>query len=296
MTTYVIRRTLRAIVLLVLVSILAFVLFTVLPDASPAQPAPGFVAFIKQTFLHFNLGYSDRNQQSVLSLIVGRLPATLSLLVGAALLAAVLGIPLGIITATSPGRRIDRDVMRAALTIVSMPVFWLGLIALYLFASDIGKIPILPGGGSYMGLTADPGRWFTSMILPWLVLAAAEAAIYARLLRGQMLDVMDEEFVRGARARGVPQQRVVWRHGAVAAIPAGAPVAGVEIGALIGAAVLIETAFRIPGIGLLGYDAVVHADFPTVQGIVLFAGMLIVVVNLIVDIAHAFIDPRVCLA
>ncbi|MDQ6778949.1 MAG: ABC transporter permease, partial [Actinomycetota bacterium] len=173
---------------------------------------------------------------------------------------------------------------------------WLALILLYLLASDIGKIPILPGANSYVGLTANPGKWFTSLILPWLVLAAIHAAIYSRLIRGQLRTVMDEDYVHSARAKGVVEPLVVWRHGAVAAVAAVVAVLGLDIGGLLGGAVLTETAFRIHGIGLLNYDAVLHSDFATVQGTVLLAAMFVVVFNLIIDIGFAWLDPRVSVA
>jgi peptide/nickel transport system permease protein len=297
-TSYIARRILRAIVLLVAVSLVSFVLFSVLRDANPspgASPA-NLLDYLKAIFLHFNFGYSDRNQQSVLSLVVSRLPATLSLIAGAGLLSLAVAIPVGVIAAIKRGTRFDRVAMGAALGIVSMPVFWLGLILLYLLASDIGKIPILPGAGSYVGLTADPGKWFTSLILPWLVLAAMAAAIYSRLLRGQLLAVMGEDYVRTARAQGLSEQRVVWGHGAVAAVAGVAAVLGLDLAGLLGGAVLTETAFRIHGVGLLSYDAVLHSDFATVQGTVLLAAMFIVIVNLIVDIGFAWLDPRVSFA
>ncbi len=296
MTGYIVRRIVRAIVLLVVVTVLSFFLFTVLPEANTSPHGGSFLDYLKAIFLHFNFGYSDRDHQSVLSLVVGRLPATLSLIAGAGLLSVALAIPVGILAAVRRGTRFDRVAMGAALGVVSMPVFWLGLILLYLLASDIGDIPIFPGANSYAGLTADPGKWFTSLILPWLVLGAAMAAIYSRLLRGRMLAVMGEDYVRSARARGVAEQRLVRRHGAVAAVAGLVAVVGFDIGALLGGAVLTETAFRIHGVGLLGYDAVRHSDYATVQGTVLLAAMLVVVLNLVLDVGFAWLDPRVSVA
>jgi peptide/nickel transport system permease protein len=293
MSAYIARRAGRAIVLLVLVTLLGFLLFTVLPGVHGSTSFPDY---LKAIFLHFNFGYSDRDHQPVLSLVVGRLPATLSLVVGAGLLAVALAVPLGVLAALRRGTSLDRVAMRTALGILSMPVFWLGLILLYLFASDIGKIPIFPGANSYVGLTADPGKWFTSLILPWLVLGAAEAAIYSRLLRGRMFAAMDEDYIRTARAKGLSEERVVWGHGAVAAVAGVVAVVGLDLGGLLSGAVLTETAFRIHGIGFLGYDAVAHADFATVQGTVLLATMAVIVVGLIVDVGFAWLDPRVSAA
>jgi peptide/nickel transport system permease protein len=177
--------------------------------------------------------------------------------------------------------------------LVSAPEYWLGLIALYLFASDIGQLHVLPGAGSYVGLTSDPVKWFESLIMPWLVVAAGTAAIYARLVRGSMIETMSEDYIRTARAKGLPERRVVLRHGLRSAINPVVTIFGLDIGVLLGSSVLIETVFNIPGIGRLNYDAITHADFPIVQGTVLFAAVFIIVANIVVDIAYAFLDPRV---
>ena len=317
MARYIVRRILWGIVLLILVCLLTFIVFTVFPTANPAQLRAGrnaspaiihhitvelgldkpvwvqFWDYIKGIFLHFNFGYSYYSGQSVLSLIMNRLPATLSLTVGAVILWVLLGIPVGIISAIKRGTVLDRVSMGTALTFVSMPVFWLALIVLYLFAKGVGQLQIFPGPNSYVGLTADPAQWFTSLILPWLVLAATQAAIYSRLLRGNLLEVMGEDYIRTARAKGLPERRVIWRHGVRSAITPVVTVLGLDIGALLGGAVLTETVFEIPGIGLLNYDAILHSDFPIVQGTVLLAAMFIIVANIVVDVDYAYLDPRV---
>ena len=177
--------------------------------------------------------------------------------------------------------------------LVSAPEYWLGLIALYLFASDIGLIPIFPGAGSYVPLTTDPVKWFTSLILPWFVVAAGNAAIYARLMRGSLIETMSEDYIRTARAKGLAERRVVLRHGVRSAINPILTILGLDIGVLLGSAVLVETVFNIPGIGRLNYDAITHSDFPIVQGTVLLAALFIIVANILVDIAYAYLDPRV---
>ena len=183
--------------------------------------------------------------------------------------------------------------MGTALFFVSMPIYWLGLIVLFLFASDIGKFKIFPGANSYVGITTDAGKWFTSLLLPWFVLAATQAAIYSRLLRGSLIETMSEDYIRTARAKGLPERRVVWKHGVRAAITPVITVLALDIGALLGGAVLTETVFDIPGIGRLNYDAIIHSDFPVVQGTVLLAAMFIIVANIVVDIGYAYLDPRV---
>jgi peptide/nickel transport system permease protein len=317
MTTYIIRRILWGILLLILVSALTFLLFTVFPSANPAQLRAGrnaspqtiayitkelglnrpvyaqFWTYMKNIFLHFNFGYSYYSGASVLGLIGNRLPATISLTVGAVVLWCLIGIPVGIISAIKRRTVWDRLAMGTALVAVSMPVFWFGLVVLFLFAKDIGRFHIFPGANSYVGLTVSPTQWFTSLILPWIVLALTQAAIYSRLLRGNLIEVMGEDYIRTARAKGLRERKVIWKHGVRSAITPVITVLGLDIGALLGGAVLTETVFDIPGIGRLNYDAILHSDFPIVQGTVLLAAMFIVVANIVVDIVYAYLDPRV---
>ncbi len=317
MIRYIIRRVLWGILLLFLVSLLTFLFFYIFPAADPAvlragrNASPQTIAFIRHELgldqpvytqfynyakgivLHFDFGYSYYSGASVIGLIKDRLPATLSLTVGAVIFWMLAGIPVGIISAVRSRSFVDRSAMGTALLFVSMPVYWLGLIVLFLFASDIGKFPILPGASSYVGLTVDPVKWFTSLLLPWLVLAASFAAIYSRLLRGNLIEVMGEDYIRTARAKGVPEKRVIWRHGVRSAITPVVTILALDIGTLLGGAVLTETVFDIPGIGRLNYDAIIHTDIPIVQGTVLLAAMFIVVANIVVDIVYAYLDPRV---
>jgi peptide/nickel transport system permease protein len=317
MARYIVRRVLWGIVLLVVVSALMFLMFRILPTADPAKLRAGrtqdpkviselrvdlglnkplldqFWIYMKNLLLHFELGYSYYSSASVKELIFSRLPATISLVFGAAVIWLVSGVAVGIISAVRRGTMLDRTSMGTALVLVSAPEYWLGLIALYLFASDIGRFHIFPGAGSYVGLTTDPVKWFTSLILPWLVLAASTAAIYARLMRGSLLEILGEDYIRTARAKGLGERRVVLRHGVRSAINPIVTILGLDIGVLLGSAILVETVFNIPGIGRLNYDAITHADFPIVQGTVLAAALFIVVANIIVDIAYAYLDPRV---
>jgi peptide/nickel transport system permease protein len=172
-------------------------------------------------------------------------------------------------------------------------VYWLGLIALFLFSSDIGVLHLFGGAGSYVPISADPGAWFSSLILPWVVLAAAFAAFYARMVRGNLIEVMGEDYIRTARAKGLSERRVIFRHGLRAALTPVVTMAGLDIGILLGGAILTETVFNIPGIGRFAYDAIVNSDLPAIQGTVLFGAFFIILANLVVDILYAFLDPRV---
>jgi peptide/nickel transport system permease protein len=317
MAAYVIRRILWGIALLILVSALTFVFFNIFPAVDPAVLRAGrngspaviahiraelglnkpiytqFFLYMKNIFLHFNFGYSFYTGASVLSLIKDRLPATISLAVGAAIIWLMMGIPVGIISAIRRGSLLDRTAMGIALVFVSMPVFWLGLVVLFLFADDIGKFHVFPGANTYVGLTVDPTKWFTSLIMPWFVLAATSAAVYSRVLRGSLLEAMGEDYIRTARAKGLRERRVIFRHGVRSAITPVVTIFGLDLGALLGGAVITETVFNIPGIGRLNYDAINHSDFPIVQGTVILATLFIVVANIVVDITYAYLDPRV---
>jgi len=301
----------------VLVILVTFLIYFLLPSVDPAVLRAGktpsqavireirvslglnhsiivqFFNYLKGIILHLNFGYSYYYNDPVGGLILDRLPATLSLTVGATLLWVIVGIPIGIISAIKRRTFLDRAAMGAALVCVSAPVFWLGLMALFLFANDIGRFHIFLGAGSYVGLTVNPWRWFQSLILPWIVLSATQAAIYARLVRGSLLQVMGEDYIRTARAKGLPERKVILKHGMRSAVGPLITVLGLDIAALMGGAILTETVFDIPGIGRLQVDAIGHGDVTIIQGTVLVAAIFIIIANIIVDIAYAFLDPRV---
>ncbi len=320
MTRYVVRRLLWTALLLLIVSVLTFVVFYLLPSADPARlragphPTTELIAairdqlgldrpwtvqlgdYLRQLVLHFDLGHSYRNDVDVRDAILERLPATISLAFGALVLWLTVGIVVGVISATRPGTWLDRLAMGGALIAISAPVYWLGLVALYLLSEDIGVLPILPGQGSYVGLTEDPWRWFTSLLLPWCVLASGYAAIYARLLRATMIETLSQDYIRTARAKGLRRRRVVLRHGLRGAITPIVTAAGLDLGAILGGAILTERVFNIPGLGTLAFDAIGNADLPVIQGTVLFGALFIIVANLVVDVLYTLLDPRVRVA
>jgi peptide/nickel transport system permease protein len=317
MVRYIVRRVLWGALLLVLVSALTFLIFTTFPSADPAalragrQATPQLIAQIRESLgldkpvyvqywrymkglvLHFDLGYSYQNSVSVKSQLFARLPVTISLTVGAFVVWMLVAIPIGVLSALRPRSGLDRTAMGLALVAISAPVYWLGLIALFLFSNDIGLVPILPGAGSYTPFSQDPWAWFTSLLLPWFVLAAAFAAFYARMIRGNLIDVMGEDYVRTARAKGLPERTVVVEHGLRSAMTPILTMAGLDIGILLGGAILTETVFNIPGVGRYAYDAIVNSDLPAIQGTVLLGAFFIILANLVVDILYAFVDPRV---
>ena len=311
------------VVSLIVISFLTFVIFYTLPAADPAllragkQPTPELVASIKESLgldkpwyvqygtymkdlvLHFDFGYSYQNNISVREQVFSRLPATITLALGGALVWLLVGIPVGIISALKRGRWQDRMAMGTALVAISAPVFFLGLVVLYLFSDNLGKLPfvsIFPGQGSYPvtgTIFSDPVGVISALILPCFVLAASFAAIYARFVRANLVETMSEDYIRTARAKGLPERTVVFKHGVRSAITPVVTLLGLDLGVLLSGAILTETVFNIPGVGRLAYDAVQKSDMPTVQGTVLLGAFFIILMNLIVDIVYGFVDPRV---
>jgi peptide/nickel transport system permease protein len=185
--------------------------------------------------------------------------------------------------------------MTSALVAISAPVYWLGLVVLYLFSDDIGRFPLLPGSGAFQ----DTGSIFNkieALIMPWCVLATAFAAIYARLLRANLLEVLGEDYIRTARAKGLSERRVIFHHGMRSALTPIVTVLGLDVGILVGGAILTESVFNIPGIGRLTYDAIQRGDIITVQGATLFLALAVCLCNLLVDVMYSVLDPRVRLS
>jgi peptide/nickel transport system permease protein len=318
MITYIIRRLLWSVVLLLAVSLIAFLIFVLMPAADPAILRAGrnpsseviaaireqlgldkpwyvqYLIYLRDLVFHFDFGYSYQNNIAVRDTIFDRLPATISLAIGGAVVWLLIGIPIGIISAIKRGTILDRLAMGGALLAISAPVYWVGLVSIYLFSDDLGKlVPIFKGSGQYTPFTENPIEWASALILPWLVLATAFAAIYARFLRANLLDVMGEDYIRTARSKGLSERKVVFKHGLRSAITPIVTIFGLDLGILIGGAILTETVFNIPGIGRLAFDSIQKSDLPIVQGTVLIAAFAIIMMNLIVDILYAFLDPRV---
>ena len=329
MLRYTVRRLLWALVMLVLVSAVVFAIFYILPTADPAKLRAGRAASAEQIEqIRASLGLDDpkyeqfgryaagvftpyenedknvdgpfdlgtsffQNNEQVRVIIFDRLPATIMLVVGAVILWLGIAIPVGIISAVRRRSLLDRTTMITTLAFISAPVFWLGLVALYLFADDVGVIHIFPGIGSYNDADSFAGK-VGSMLLPWMVLAAATAAIYARYVRSQMIEVMDEDYIRTARAKGLSERRIVLKHALRSALTPIVTLLGLDVGVLLaGNAILTESVFNIPGVGKETVTAISQSDLPLIQGIVLFGAFFIVIFNLIVDILYAYLDPRV---
>ncbi len=234
-------------------------------------------------------GYSFRNDQPVWPQLISDAPVTLSIAVGAAVLWLIGGVSIGVLSALRRGSFFDRLSMGIALAGVSLPVFFTGLIALELFSY---KWPIFPNV-HWVPLTENPLLWARNLFLPWVTLAFLYAALYARLTRAGMLETMGEDYIRTARAKGLRERRVVVRHGLRAALTPIVTIVGLDLGLLLGGAILTETTFSFPGLGQFTILAIQNEDLPEIMGVVMIASFFIVIANMIVDILYAVVDPRV---
>jgi peptide/nickel transport system permease protein len=238
-------------------------------------------------------GYSFVTHNPVWPELLDRLPVTLSLAAGAAIIWLLTGVTTGVISALRKGSIFDRSAMTIALAGVSLPIFFTGLLALSIFSYKLG---ITAPGGSYTPLVENPAEWAYDLILPWITLAFLYAALYARLTRAGMLETMNEDYIRTARAKGLPERRVVLRHGLRPALTPILTIFGLDLGLLLGGAVLTESTYSLNGVGKYAVDAVVHNDLPKVMGVTILAAFFIIFANLVVDILYAVVDPRVRLS
>jgi peptide/nickel transport system permease protein len=235
-------------------------------------------------------GYSYVTQTPVWPDLLDRLPVTISLAAGAAVLWLVGGVTIGIISAQRRGTVFDRASMGVALAGVSMPIFFTGLLLLTIFSYKLG---LTAPGGSYTPFQVNPARWAYDLILPWVALAFLYAAGYARLTRAGMLETMNEDYIRTARAKGLPERRVVLKHGLRSTLTPILTIFGLDLGLLLGGAILTESTFSLPGIGKYAVDAVTNNDLPKVLGVTLVAAFFVIFASLVVDILYAVIDPQV---
>ena len=235
-------------------------------------------------------GYSFITRQAVFPELMDRAPVTFALAIGASILWLVTGVSIGVLSALKRGSFFDRFAMIFALAGVSMPIFWTGLMALSIFSY---KLNITAPGGSYTPFTQNPAEWAYDMLLPWITLSLLFSAQYARLTRAGMLETMNEDYVRTARAKGLVERRVVVKHGLRGALTPIVTIFGLDFGLLIGGAVLTERVFSLNGLGNYAVQGIFANDLPKILGVTLLAACFVVVANLIVDILYAVVDPRV---
>jgi peptide/nickel transport system permease protein len=234
-------------------------------------------------------GYSFRTQQPVWPQLISDAPVTLSIAGGACVLWLVGGVAIGVLSALRSGSLFDRASMGVALAGVSLPIFFTGLISLELFSYKWAIFPNV----QYVAITANPLLWARNMVLPWLTTAFLYAALYARLTRSGMLETMGEDYIRTARAKGLPERTVIVKHGLRSALTPILTIFGMDLGLLLGGAILTEVTFSMHGLGAFTIEAIQNQDLPEIMGVVLLASFFIVVANLVVDILYAVVDPRV---
>ncbi|MCW2979298.1 MAG: peptide transporter permease [Solirubrobacterales bacterium] len=312
MVRFLIRRILGAIAVLFAISVLVFLIFNVVPATNPAQRIAGKNAtpqLIKnvekewgfdkalpaQYWTQMKLIFTGKVESFQSHINVDKrieegIPATASLCIGAAIIWLAFGFIFGYFSAIRAGGITDKALTVLALVGISMPVFWLASLMLYYFTY---KLEIFPNG-NYVSLSTDPWQWFTHLVLPWISLAVLYAGFYSRVLRSSMLDVMNEDYVRTARAKGLNQRKVMTRHVLRNSLIPVITLFGLDFGVLIGGgAIVTETLFNIEGVGLFTAEALKQQDFPSIMAITLFGAFFIVLFNILVDVAYAYLDPRI---
>jgi peptide/nickel transport system permease protein len=293
------------------VSVLTFLIFNVIPNSDPAQrmagkaATPTLVANINEEW-----GFNDPLPQQYLTMmekvfsgdlisyfgqenvderIIEGIPATFSLCFGAAVIWLFFGILFGYLSAVRAGGLLDRVLTVVAVAGISMPVFWLAAIFLNYLTY---KTEILPSGG-YVEFADSPLEWIEHLILPWTTLAILYVGFYSRVLRSNMLDAMNEDYVRTARAKGLGERRVMTRHVMRNSLIPIVTLFGLDFGALLGGAILIEAIFSLNGIGQYAYESLINTDLPPIMAVVMFGAFFVVLFNALVDIAYAWLDPRI---
>lgn len=318
MTRYIIRRLMYVILVVFAVTAVAYTIFFVLPSTDPAvafagrNPTPELVQEVREQLnldepvpvqyaLYVErlvtgdeygwpgLGLSYNTRSPVRDEIINRASVTLQIAIGGAILWLLIGVPIGVISALKQRSLADRLAMGFALVGVSAPVFWLGLVMLYVFWEKLGWLP----GTGYVPFAESPKEWFLHMLMPWMVLALLFAAIYARIVRGNMIDTMGEDYIRTARAKGLSESRVVTRHGLRAGLSPVVTLLGIDLALLVGNTVVTETVFNMPGLGNYVLVSTDSGDLPGVLAVVVLAAFAVAFLSLVSDIIYAYLDPRV---
>jgi peptide/nickel transport system permease protein len=312
MGRFVFRRFISMILVLFAVSVVTFLIFNVIPNGDPAErmagkiPTETNVAAIREEWgFNENLVvqyttmmqkvFSGDLESYFTQLNVGEeirrgLPATLSLAIGAAIMWLAIAIVLGLYSAMRAGKAADRWLTGLAMVGISLPVFWVGALMNYYLGFKLGLFP----NGGYVPLTEDPADWFIHMVMPWTALSLLFIGFYSRVLRSNVLDTMNEDYVRTARAKGLSERRVMIGHVLRNSLIPVITLWGLDFGFVIGGgAVLTETVFDLQGVGQYAAESIAQLDQPPVVAVTLFAAFFIVIVNFFVDIAYAALDPRI---
>jgi peptide/nickel transport system permease protein len=313
---YIVRRLLTGAIVVWLVATIAFFLFFARPVDTVARQLAGRGATpqvinevtanlglnqpIMTQYWHFltnlvqgNLGYSYFSQESVDTMLRQDLPATVSLVIGAMILWLIVGLTVGIISATRARSFFDRFSNVAVLIGLSMPVFVVGQLLILIVFQPLNTHGFTWIDTGYSGITSGVGSFIGHMLLPWITLAAVQAAVYTRLSRGQLLDTLGEDYIRTARAKGLSERRVIFRHAVRAALTPVVSQLGVDVGQLLGGVVVVEQVFGLGGVGQVSVQAVFQDNLPVIIGFVIIAAIFVVVANILVDLVYAALDPRV---
>ena len=315
MGTFILRRLLALIPLLGLISLAVFSLVLLLPGdpainiAGGERASPAAVAEVRKK-LHFDdpflaqygrwvshaakgdLGKSLYTERSVGSEIRHRFPVTLSVALGAVVVSLLIGIPLGIAAGTRPGTWVDRIATFTSSFGIAMPDFWLALVLVVIFSVKLRWLPSI----SYVGLTDSPREWARHLYMPWFALGLGGAASLARQLRGALIDVLDQDYIRTARAMGIRGRAVIGKHALKNAAMPVVTILGIQIAYLLGGTVIMEQIFSIPGLGAFMLQAITNRDLPIIQGVVLVIAATFIVMNLVVDVVYGFLNPKVRLS
>ena len=314
MLAFLIRRLLGAFLVLVAVSFITYLIFIKIPGGDPAPRIAGRTATEQniqdiREKLHLNDPFYEQywgmmkslfngtlvsysSQLNVVDQIKQGIPATFSLCIGAAIIWLFFGILVGLISAVTAGGLSDRTITVLALIGISMPVFWLGLIVRYVFAQG-HPFQFLPDG-EYVPLTDNPWQWFVHLLMPWWVLAVLFIGFYGRVLRGNILETINEDYVRTAKAKGLPPNRVLVKHVLRNSLIPIVTLFGLDFAAVIGgSAILTETVFNLKGVGWYAAQAVQDLDLPPIMGVTIYATFFIVIFSVFVDLAYAWLDPRI---
>jgi peptide/nickel transport system permease protein len=314
---FLIRRSIGAILVCIAVTFIVFLIFIVVPGGGRTGTAqriagknatpeliksvehrwgfdrPIYVQYwrlMKRMFTNNLVSYTS--QQKVLTQIVQGMPATFSLTIGAGIIWLFFGIMVGVISAVTAGRLSDRVITVLALIGISMPVFWLGIIARYYLAE--GGITTFFPDGEYVGITSDPLAWFSHLFLPWIVLAVLFIGFYGRVLRGNILDAINEDYVRTAKAKGLSPRRIMVKHVLRTSLIPIVTLFGLDFaGVLGGGAILTETVFDLHGVGQYAAQNIATFDLPPIMGVTMYGAFFIVAFSIMVDLFYAYLDPRI---
>jgi peptide/nickel transport system permease protein len=313
MGRFVVRRLIGMVAVLFAVSVIVFLVFNVIPSSNPAQRMAGkaatprlvasieeewgfdeslpqqYLTMMKKIFSGELISYFSR--ENVDERIVEGIPETFSLCAGAAVIWLFFGLLFGYLSAMRAGGALDRTLTILAIAGLSMPVPFLAAVFLNYLTY---KTEIFPSGG-YVELTENPLEWISHLIVPWVTLAILYVGFYSRVLRSNMLDVMNEDYVRTARAKGLSERRVIRRHVLRNSLVPIVTLFGLDVGALLGGAIVVEGLFNLNGIGQYAYESLSNLDLPPIMAITLFGAFFIVLFNTLVDLAYAYLDPRVTL-